>query len=210
MKDPLRARDPPHGACARDMKRPIRSRHSRVRYVRCEHANVAHVDTRARVERLRFVVPKTARAPFIVTYDPLQRRIAARAALLWAIGMVTGLWSGAALSGVVVVAIPRMALAAHLNCLLGCFWLLGLSFTLPMLAYSEKGKERLAKLTLVPAYGNWLITLLASFLGVRGITFTGQRSNDVIAVLLFAFVVGPSLVSSFAWAWGFRGHVGGG
>jgi hydroxylaminobenzene mutase len=138
------------------------------------------------------------------TIDPLARRVAGRAALLFAIGMVTGLWSGIALSGKVAVAIPRLALAAHLNALMGGFWLLGLAFTLPMLGYSEKGKERLAKLSLVPTYGNWLVTLIASFVGVRGIAFTGEHANDVIAVLLLAVVVVPSLMATFAWAWGFR------
>jgi (hydroxyamino)benzene mutase len=154
--------------------------------------------------------PKSSRAtssssssPSSVTYTPLQRRLAKSAAALFAIGMLTGFWSGAALAEVVKVPIPRLALAAHLNCLMGCFWLLGVAFTLPMLGYSDKGKERLVKLTLVPAYGNWAITLLASFLGVRGINFTGHRANDFIAVLLFAFVVGPAVAQSFAWVYGF-------
>jgi hydroxylaminobenzene mutase len=139
-----------------------------------------------------------------VSIDPLQRWVAARGALLLAIGMVTGLWSGAALSGVVTVTIPRLALAAHLNCLLGCFWLLGFAFTLPMLSYGDKAKQRLARLMMLPTYGNWLITLLASFLGVRGLVFTGERANDVVAALLLAVVVAPALVASFAWAWGFK------
>ena len=138
-----------------------------------------------------------------VTHTPIQKRLAKAAAALFAIGMLTGFWSGAALAEVVKVPIPRLALAAHLNCLMGCFWLLGVAFTMPMLNYSDKGKERLAKLTLVPAYGNWAITLLASFLGVRGINFTGQRANDFIAVLLFAFVVGPAVAQSFTWVYGF-------
>lgn len=139
-----------------------------------------------------------------VTFHPLQRRVAARGAVLMAIGMVTGIWSGVALSGKVVVAIPRLALAAHLNALMGCFWLVALAFTLPMLSYTEKGKERLATLTLLPTYGNWLVTLIASFVGVRGIAFTGERANDVIAVFLLAIVVAPALVATIAWAWGFR------
>lgn len=134
----------------------------------------------------------------------LQRRVAARGAVLMALGMVTGLWSGIALSGKVVVALPRLALAAHLNALMGCFWLVALAFTLPMLSYGQKGKERLVKLTLLPTYGNWLVTLIASFVGVRGISFTGERANDVVAVLLLAVVVAPALVATFAWAWGFR------
>jgi (hydroxyamino)benzene mutase len=139
-----------------------------------------------------------------MSYTPLQRWLAARAALLLAIGMVTGLWSGAALAGVVVVPIPRLALAAHLNCLLGCFWILGLAFTMPMLSYGERGRQRLATLTLVATYGNWAVTLVASFLGVRGLVFMGQIANDAIAALLLLFVVLPALVATFAWAWGFR------
>jgi hydroxylaminobenzene mutase len=124
--------------------------------------------------------------------------------MLLAIGMATGLWSGMALAGIVVVPIPRLALAAHLNCLLGCFWLLGFAFTLPMLSYGEEGKKRLAKAMLVVTYGNWFITLVASALGVRGLVFMGEVRNDVIAALLLIFVVGPGLATSFAWAWGFR------
>ena len=142
-------------------------------------------------------------SPAVTAYTPLQRRLAKSAAALFAIGMLTGFWSGAALAEVVKVPIPRLALAAHLNCIMGCFWLLGVAFTLPMLGYSDKGKDRLAKLTLVPAYANWAITLLASFLGVRGINFTGQHANDFIAVLLFAFVVGPAVAQSFTWVYGF-------
>lgn len=121
-----------------------------------------------------------------------------------AIGMVTGLYSGLALSGKVTVPIPHLALAAHLNALMGCFWLLAVAFTLPMLSYGDRGKERLALLTTIPAYGNWLVTLGASFVGVRGIAFTGDHANDIVAALLLAVVVAPALVATIAWAWGFR------
>jgi len=139
-----------------------------------------------------------------MTYEPLQRRVAGRAVVLLAIGMVTGIWSGIALSGKVVVPIPHLALAAHLNALMGFFWLLGFAFTLPMLSYSDKAKERLATLQYLPTYGNWLVTLIASFIGVRGIDFQGKLANDVVAAALLAVVVAPALVVSFAWAWGFR------
>ncbi|MEO8903190.1 MAG: hypothetical protein ABI488_13800 [Polyangiaceae bacterium] len=118
--------------------------------------------------------------------------------------MLTGGWAGIALSGKVVVPIPHLALAAHLNALLGCFWLLAFSFTVPMLSYGEKAKRRLAWLQIIPNYGNWLVTLVASFLGVRGLSFTGERANDVIAAALIAVVVLPGLLGTFAWAWGFR------
>lgn len=135
--------------------------------------------------------------------DPLQRHVAGRAVVLLAIAMVTGLWAGVALSGKVVVPIPHLALAAHLNALFGCLWLLGFAFTLPMLRYSDQAKWRLATLQIVPNYGNWLITLIASFLGVRGIDFQGKLANDIVAVALMAVVVVPALAATFAWAWGF-------
>ncbi len=109
-----------------------------------------------------------------------------------------------ALTGKVKVGIPHLALAAHLNGILGGFWLLGLAFTLPMLSYGERGRRWLVLATLIPAYANWLVTLVASFLGVTGLDYTGDHANDLIAVLLQGLVVAPSLVASIAWAWGFR------
>jgi (hydroxyamino)benzene mutase len=134
--------------------------------------------------------------------DTLRRRLAQLAALLFALGMVTGLWAGLVLSDKVKVTIPHLALAAHLNALLGCFWLLGLSYTVPMLSFGERGKVRLAILTLVPAYGNWFVTLVASVLGARGLEFTGNGSNDLVAVLLQVVVVLPTLAACSGWCWG--------
>jgi hydroxylaminobenzene mutase len=136
--------------------------------------------------------------------DSLRHRTAASGATLFAVGMFTGLWSGIALTGKVKVAIPHLALAAHLNALFGGLWLIALAFTLPMLSYGEKGKKRLIALTLIPAYGNWLVTLVASFLGVTGLDYTGDHANDAIAVLLHTIVVLPSLAATVAWAWGFK------
>ncbi|MBX3227691.1 MAG: hypothetical protein KIT84_15150 [Labilithrix sp.] len=139
-----------------------------------------------------------------MTFDPLQRKVVGRAALLMAIGMFTGIWSGIALAGKVKVDVPHLALAAHLNALFGCFWLVAIAWTLPMLSYDAKAKERLANGALLPTYGNWLVTLVASFVGERGIEFQGRLGNDVIAALLLAVVVLPALVVSAAWANGFR------
>jgi hydroxylaminobenzene mutase len=136
--------------------------------------------------------------------DPLRRRAASAGVILFALGIITGVWSGIALTGKVKVTIPHLALAAHLNGLLGCFWLLGLAFTLPMLSYSDRGKRWLVLATCVPAYANWFVTVAASFLGVTGLDYTGDHANDAIAFLLQALVVLPSLVASIAWAWGFR------
>jgi (hydroxyamino)benzene mutase len=134
----------------------------------------------------------------------LARVAAARGATLFALGMVTGLWSAAALTGKVTVGIPHLALAAHLNALFGGLWLVALSFTLPMLSYGEVAKKRLVLGTTIPAYSNWLVTLVASFLGVRGLDYTGDHANDAVAFFLQALVVLPSLGATAAWAWGFQ------
>ena len=140
----------------------------------------------------------------------LRRRLARAGATLFAIGLVTGLWSAAALTGKVHVDEPRLALGAHLNALMGAFWILGVAFTLPYLHYQATGRRWLAGLTLLPAWGNWFITLIASVVGRKGIEFNDDTRNNVIAVLLQAFVVLPGLVGGVMWAWGFRGGRGGG
>jgi hydroxylaminobenzene mutase len=136
--------------------------------------------------------------------NPLRKQLAFAGALLFFIGMVTGLWSAAVLTGKVAVAMPRMALAAHLNALLGGLWLLAVAWSFEFLHYGARGLRRLAFGVGVPAYANWLVTLAASFLGVSGLEYTGQRANDVIAFLLQTLVVLPTLAASAFWALGFR------
>jgi (hydroxyamino)benzene mutase len=126
-------------------------------------------------------------------------------AWLFAIGLLTGLWSAAVLTEKVVVAIPRLALAAHLNGIVGGLWLIAVAVTLDRLRYGLAGRHRLALLVIVATWGNWLITLIASGLGVRGLEYTADARNNAIAVLLQVFVVLPSLVAGIAWAWGFGG-----
>jgi len=135
--------------------------------------------------------------------DRLRFDLASRGALLFSIGMVTGLWSALALSGKVKVGIPHLALSAHLNGLLGGLWMIAVAFTLPFLSYGEQAKRRLSLAVTVPSYGNWLVTLVASFLGVRGLDYNGDHANDAIAVLLQSVVVLPTLGACAAWSWGF-------
>jgi len=136
--------------------------------------------------------------------NPLRKQLAFAGALLFFIGMVTGLWSAAALTGKVVVGMPRMALAAHLNALLGGLWLLAVAWSFEFLHYGTRGLRRLAIGVVVPAYANWFVTLIASFLGVNGLDYKGEMRNDVIAFLLQSLVVLPTLVASAFWAFGFR------
>ena len=63
---------------------------------------------------------------------------------------------------------------------------------------------RLETRQLSSAWANWIITLIASFLGVNGLDYTGHRANDIIAFLLQTMVVLPTLVVCCFWVWGFR------
>jgi len=78
------------------------------------------------------------------------------------------------------------------------------SSTLEMLHYGEIGRRRLAWVVIVPAWANWLVTLIASVLGVTGLQYTHDTANNAVAALLHSLVVLPSLVGAFAWAWGLR------
>jgi hydroxylaminobenzene mutase len=138
--------------------------------------------------------------------DPLRLRLARAGAWLFALGMVTGLWTAAVLTEKVSVPIPRLALAAHLNALLGGLWLIAVASTLDMLRYGAAGRLRLAWLVGVPAWSNWLITLIASVLGVTGLEYTRDSANNAVAALLHSLVVLPSLVGACAWAWGLGGR----
>lgn len=135
---------------------------------------------------------------------PLRKQLAMAGALLFFVGMLTGLWTAAALTGTVVVGMPRLALIAHLNALLGGLWLLAVASTFEFLHYDEKGLRWLAIGVGLPAWSNWFVTLIASFLGVNGLSYTGNRANDIIAFFLQALVVVPTLIACAFWVWGFR------
>jgi hydroxylaminobenzene mutase len=142
-----------------------------------------------------------------VSDDLVRRRLAWAGAWLFAVGMVTGLWAAVVITEKVAVPLPRLALAAHLNALLGGLWLIAVASTLDMLRYGPIGRVRLAWVVTVPAWFNWLITLIASVLGVTGLEYTrGDTTNNAIAALLHSLVVMPSLVGATAWAWGLGGR----
>ncbi len=117
--------------------------------------------------------------------------------------MFTGLWSAAALTGSVTLKIPRLALAAHLNGLIGGLWIIAVALSFNFLGYQEKQLKRLALLVALPSWANWILTLIASFIGENGLTYKGDRANDSLAFGLQALVVAPSLIGSLYWVRGF-------
>jgi hydroxylaminobenzene mutase len=143
-------------------------------------------------------VPTATPAPL-----PAARLMAHAAAWLMLIGLLTGGYVSSAMTGK-IPADPHMALAAHLNALMGTFFLLGVAWTLPMLRYGAVGQQRLAWLVIVANFANWAVTCVKAWLRVSGVDLIGQPANDAIFLTLTATVVLPSLVAAGAWVYGFR------
>lgn len=144
---------------------------------------------------------------------PLQRSLMARGAALFFLGLLTGVWAGAVMTEGRALFLhiekphfERLALVAHLNALLGCFWIIAVAVTLEATRFGDGGKRRLALGVTLVTYANWAVTLVASFLDARGLEIVpGDGKNNVVAVLLLALVVVPGLATSAAWAWGLLG-----
>jgi hydroxylaminobenzene mutase len=137
------------------------------------------------------------------SFLPSQRVAARNAAVLMVIGLLTGVYLSAAMTGK-INADPPMVLAAHLNCLLGCFWLAALGWSLPMLRFSEVGLSRIVWLTTLANYANWAVTLFKASWKVHGVDLTGEPHNDIIFGVLTVLVVVPSFVAAGAWVYGFK------
>lgn len=136
----------------------------------------------------------------------MQRNTAAAGAVLLVLAYLTGVLAASAMTHS-VDADGRELVAAHLVATLGCLWLIALAFTLPMTRYSERGQRRLVWITAVPAYANWIVTVVKSFFHVLGVGLNGDRANDTVFAVLGAVVVIPSFVAAIAWAYGLLGKV---
>ena len=134
----------------------------------------------------------------------VQRQAAFLGAVLLIVSFATGGLLAMAMTGK-VSADAHGILAAHLNALFGCFWLCGVAFTLPLTRFGETGAKRLVLLTAIPAYANWLITMVKAFLHVAGVGLNGSGSNDAVFAALNVFVVLPSLGAAVVWAYGLAG-----
>ncbi len=134
---------------------------------------------------------------------PAARLMAHAAAWLMLVGLLTGGYVSSAMTGK-VPADPHMALAAHLNALMGTFFLLGVAWTLPMLRYGPVGQQRLAWAVIVANFANWAVTCVKAWLRVSGVDLIGQAANDAIFLTLTVTVVLPALAAAAAWVYGFR------
>ncbi len=93
-------------------------------------------------------------------------------------------------------------LASHLNALLGCFWLLGLAWTLPRLRLSDGQFGVLCGLAILGGWANWGVTLVKAYMGVAALDWGAGGANGILWIALVLTVVLPTLGSSALWAWG--------
>ena len=134
---------------------------------------------------------------------PVARLLARAAAWLVLVGLLTGLYVAAAMTGK-IPADAHGALAAHLSALLGAFLLLGVAVTLPLLRYGPVGQRRLAWAFIVADFANWGVTAVKAWLRVPGLELTGHLANDAIFVALTLTVVLPALGGAAGWVYGLR------
>lgn len=135
------------------------------------------------------------------SFSTLQRKTAAAGAALLVISFLTGVLLAAAMTKKVDADAADIK-AAHLNALFGCFWLILLALTLPMVKFGDAGKKRLVLATALPSYANWIVTAVKAFLKVDGVDFTGDPTNDAVFGVLGVLVVAPSFIAAAAWTWG--------
>ena len=132
----------------------------------------------------------------------LQRRLFFVAALLFSVGLLTGIYSAAVLTGKIPSTLPRMALAAHLNALLGGLWIAAVAVSLPHVSLAANRLRQLCWLIVGANWANWFLTIVGSLLGVNGLEYTGQRANDGLALALQVAVVLPALAGALGWTYG--------
>jgi hypothetical protein len=135
------------------------------------------------------------------------------------ISLLTGVWVGAVMTDGRAIfmelhftpSAQRLALIAHMNAMLGCFWLAALAFTIEMTSFDEKKKKLLGLAITVICYANWGVTLVGSFMDKKGLEMVkDDPKNNVMAIFLIVLVVVPALAASAAWAFGLRSGTTGG
>ena len=122
--------------------------------------------------------------------------------MLW-VTMIYGLY----LVGVMTHLVPGdddMTLGAHVNGLMGAFWLLGMGWSLRFVRLSERLLNIAVWMTLAGAWFNFLLAMFKAVPGVMAIELTGGVINDALFVARVLLVVIPSLVGPGLWVWGLR------
>ena len=133
--------------------------------------------------------------------EHMQHRLAKSAGVLILLGILTGFLIAASATGQLSSNVDMMV-AAHLNALLGGFWLLGVGWSLPFCTLSSMQQQWMVRLLICCNYANWFWTAVKSFFHVHAISFDSSIPNNVIFVALSIFVVIPALLGAVLWVWG--------
>lgn len=131
-------------------------------------------------------------------FDVVAHTLIKSAAVLMLCALFTGLYLSL-IAMKIVSADFSMALASHLNALLGAFWILSVSYSLRFCHLDTTKLNLMSRSIIIANYGNWGLTLLKSHLHVAGIEFTQDMSNNVILVLLSLLVVLPAFIGTILW-----------
>lgn len=128
------------------------------------------------------------------------------AAILFLLANLTGLLL-IAINNDIIMADKRQMFNSHLNGLLGCFWLLGLAFSLRWVNMGGIANKLLVYTAAIAAYALWLLSLLKSILNVEGTTMGASAENDAIVIGYMILVVIPTLISACLWVTGLRSGI---
>ena len=128
----------------------------------------------------------------------LQHQLVKKAALLLVLGLLTGLYISL-VAMKIVHADFNTVLSAHLNALLGSFWLLGVGWSLSFCRASYVQLKQMSRLMILANFSNWFFTLIKAHLHVAGIQMTSDWVNNSILIALTLFVVLPALYACWIW-----------
>jgi len=133
----------------------------------------------------------------------MERSLCFAAAVLFLLGGLTGIPLGFAMNGELALD-AGMVKGAHVNALVGCFWLIGLAWSMQFSTLEGPARTWLIRLVLLAAYANWLVTLVKAIPAVHGVGLTGDATNDMVFGVLTVLVVLPTLGACGLWIWGLR------
>ena len=131
--------------------------------------------------------------------EDITRRLAFHASLLLFVGLLTGGYVSSAMTGMIPVD-PGMALAAHLNAVIGAVILGVVGWSLSYARTTPARASLMAWLLIGGNWANWLVTAIKAVPAVHGVGPTGDPANDAVFGVLTVTVVLPSLVGAGMWA----------
>jgi hypothetical protein len=134
-------------------------------------------------------------------YDPLALLLARVAALHGGLTFVTGVFIAAA-AGKAIPADPTMTVGTHLNAWFGMFTLLGIGWSLPMVALGDTAKRAIAYLLIFGTLSNVLFGMVKAWWGVHGLVVNDDPFNLAAGIGSNLLVVIPSTIALGLWAYG--------